>query len=77
MTREEILTRLHDPATTYIYGRASYRGNKVTRILRDRLEIGKDGESLIHVFGCPGPDYDLYEFSDYGTTWGFTKGEVR
>lgn len=45
--------------------------DKVIRIDKDQLIIGKDRECLVYIWGYPGPDGNIYELKDYGKTWSF------
>lgn len=86
MTRSEIYKKFYSPSTTYIYGRMygnkyllTNDGNglqikfldKILKLNKKDIKIGADGESFIYVWGFPGPDYNIYKFSDYGETWAF------
>lgn len=45
--------------------------DKVIRIDKDQLIIGKDRDCLVYIWGYPGPDGNIYELKDYGKTWSF------
>ena len=92
MTRNEIYKKFYSPSTTYIYGRMygnkyllTNDGNglqikildRILKIDKKNIKICTDGESLIYVWGFPGPDYNIYKFSDYGETWAFEKEDFN
>ena len=92
MTRNEIYEKLFSPSTTYIYGRmygnkyllTNDKNGKIVKILdrilkldKKDIKIGADRESLIYIWGFPGPDYNIYKFSDYGETWAFEKEDFN
>ena len=33
-------------------------------------------DSVIYIWGWPGPDGNIYNYSDYGETWAFTPEEL-
>lgn len=92
MTRSEIYKKFYSPSTTYIYGRMygnkyllTNDGNglqikildRILKIDKKDIKIGVDGESLIYIWGFPGPDYNVYKFSDYGETWAFEEKDFN
>lgn len=59
----------------YIYNGETYRPDKIIKIKTSDLTIGKN--SLVYVWGFPGPDANIYYFSDYGITWAFTYNKIK
>lgn len=55
-------------------GEYNYR-DKLIKIDKNKLHIGKD--SMTYVWGWPGPDFNVYKFSDYGKTWAFSREEMQ
>ena len=38
----------------------------------DNPSLSDDRSSIYHIYGMPGPDYEIFRFEDYGITWAFT-----
>ena len=34
--------------------------------------LSRDKAEITHIYGMPGPDYEIFYFKDYGITWAFT-----
>jgi len=70
----------------YMYGRPIqlviddykelYYQDDVIDIDKKSLRLNRDEDSFTYIWGFPGPDYNIYKFSDYGLTWAFTKEEL-
>lgn len=84
MSTEEILNRLN--AANHIYGYMYGVANPDHKVIgistKDvRLigcdHMGKTEFGLYFRFGFPGPDVNIYAFSDYGRTWAFTREELQ
>lgn len=44
----------------------------------DHFCIDWNGEyAFVWIWGFPGPDYNVYVFSDYGKTWALTRKELE
>lgn len=75
MTDEEIYNRLISERTFYgyMYGRnGSVPDEKIIKMtLQKDKYINKSKNNFVYIWGFPGPDYNRYEFKDYGTTWAF------
>ena len=86
MTEQEILEWYYSddcsPIYAYMYGKPWI--NVCNRLERDRvidiekkeLKLGADKNCFIFVWGYPGPDYNVYNFEDYGITWAFKEEEI-
>jgi len=48
----------------------------ITKISKQSLELTRNADAFIYIWGYPGPDYNLYKFTDYGVTWAFTRQEL-
>ena len=60
-----------------MYGRKRTDPNAIIiDIKKSELHKTKNDDSVIFIWGWPGPDANIYEFSDYGETWAFTKEEL-
>lgn len=60
-----------------MYGRKRTDPNAVIlEIKKHELQKTKKDDSIIYIWGWPGPDANIYQFSDYGETWAFTKEEL-
>lgn len=88
MTSKEILNKYLNPDTKkiygYMYGRpyieysgGELRKDKLIRINKDELTIGRHNDCFLYIWGWPGPDANIYKFSDYGVTWAFSKSDMR
>ena len=83
MNKELILSRLAtaDHIYGYMYGQpyintgVEYKWDKIIKIKTSDLIIGKN--SLVYVWGFPGPDANIYYFSDYGITWAFDRSKIK
>lgn len=84
MTKQEILKWYNskDPAK-FMYGLMYGTRNKLNPIEEDitelnytNLELSKNEDCFIFIWGWPGPDVNFYEFNDYGVTWSFSKEEL-
>lgn len=76
MDKESILKKYNDPGVRYIYG--SFYGrpwDDFTYIEKEKLKLSYN--AFVFIWGGPGPDYNVYKFSDYGITWAFTKEEIE
>lgn len=51
--------------------------DKIIEIEKEDCSLSKDGNSLIYIWGYPGPDYNIYYFKDYGRTWAFSREEIN
>ena len=45
--------------------------DRVIEISKSKLELTKNNDGFIFIWGMPGPDYNIYWFKDYGITWAF------
>lgn len=87
MDTEKILERFNDPECKSIYGYMYGRPwvmtpqgkerDEILEIEKNLLQIGQDNDCFIFIWGWPGPYYNVYEFSEYGWTWAFTKEEIQ
>lgn len=57
-------------------GQFLHEKDRIIEIPKVHLDVGKSGTSFIYIWGMPGPDYNIYKFSDYGITWAFTAEEI-
>ena len=55
-------------------GKPSIEPDKIIFIEREKLDIGSNG--FVYVWGWPGPDYNYYDYDDYGITWALTEDEL-
>lgn len=80
MDNREILTSYFvDKDAGHIWGTFYGSDNPtevITKISKTSLELTRDADAFIYMWGFPGPDYNLYKFSDYGKTWAFTREEL-
>ena len=81
MTNDQILTKLenrisHFYGTMYGFDKSNDKVIKITTWHYEKDWYGK-GPALIYLWGWPGPDGNVYLFSDYGRTWAFTKKEME
>lgn len=91
MTKQEILSRYYAAETDFIYGRmygseyittvykdgAKTELDKIVRIGKNEIkEFNPEKEYILFIWGWPGPDYNVYKFSDYGKTWAFDREEL-
>ena len=58
-------------------GQLLHEKDRIIEIRKEHLELGANGTSFVYVWGMPGPDYNIYKFSDYGITWAFTPDEIK
>lgn len=61
----------------FIISNLGIRKDRIIEIRKECLELGESGTSFVYVWGMPGPDFNIYWFSDYGITWAFTKEELE
>lgn len=66
----------HEYIWGFMYGKPTVavsstkeRPDELIRIKTDRLSIYND--SVIYIWGGPGPDFNIYKFKDFKTTWCF------
>jgi len=45
-------------------------------IKKESLNRTINDDSVIYIWGWPGPDGNIYKYSDYGITWAFTPEEL-
>lgn len=90
MTKEEIISRFVSNDKDVFYGTmygGEYRSiltedgvirekDKAIEIKKTEVEFDPDNGFIIFIWGGPGPDYNVYRFSDYGKTWAFSMDEV-
>lgn len=48
----------------------------ILNIKKTALHRTKADDSIIYIWGWPGPDGNIYKYSDYGVTWAFTPEEL-
>ena len=68
----------------YVYG-VPYCGKKPMELLEieksNTLYLGKNKQTgeiaIVQEWGWPGPDINVFNFKDYGITWGFLKDDVQ
>ena len=92
MTNEQIIEMYENPNVKSIYGFMygtpflnccnavlgdHWEIDKVIKINKKKLRLTKDKKSFIFVWGWPGPDYNVYDFNDYGKTWVFADKELK
>lgn len=80
---QEIQQRLLEATKIYgtMYGEA-YPGSvgqgRIIEITSYKILKGNHGKIAIYYeWGWPGPDYNLYQISDYGITWAFSEEEIK
>ena len=59
-----------------MFGQSS-RFDSVIEIKKSDLQLTKQQDGFIYVWGWPGPDFNIYYFSDYGETWAFSRKELE
>lgn len=60
----------------YINTSKGYKKDKIIKIpIDDLYKITDTG--LIYIWGWPGPDCNIYDFSDYNITWSFYKENIK
>lgn len=60
-----------------MYGRNRTNSDAtIISIRKSELHKTVDDDSVIYVWGWPGPDGNIYKYSDYGETWAFTPEEL-
>jgi hypothetical protein len=88
MTKEQILEKYRSNTTRSIfgfmfgqrylnYGNGIKKLDKVIEISKEKLELSANKDCFFFVWGFPGPDINIYRFSDYGETWAFTEEELN
>ena len=45
-------------------------------IKKESLHKTANDDSVIYIWGWPGPDANIYRYSDYGRTWAYTPEEL-
>lgn len=67
----------------YMYGQpyiqcadGNKRKDKIIKIEKDELRIGKNKNCFVYIWGWPGPDANIYYFDDYGITWSFNENDL-
>lgn len=53
-----------------------WRKDRVIQIEKKKIELGRNKDCFIFVWGGPGPDFNIYRFPDYGITWAFSEDEI-
>ena len=88
--KEEILKWFDSDNSNSIYGymygapyvyscgieKSEWRRDKLIEIKKSELRLGVNKDCFVFIWGWPGPDFNIYEFSDYGVTWAFSESEV-
>jgi hypothetical protein len=76
--------RIDEPNYIYRWVGREEREERDVKILNIRIcsnnptLVCKEGNYyLVWIWGGPGPDANIYYFSDYGRTWAFTKEELE
>lgn len=46
-------------------------------IKKDELHRTIKDDSVVYIWGWPGPDGNTYKYSDYGETWAYTPIELQ
>ena len=88
MNNDRILELYNSPEVTSIYGfmyglpyvnvaGGGKRPDKIIEIDKSSLILGKNKDCFVYVWGWPGPDSNIYRFSDYGVTWAYSKDEIE
>ena len=57
------------------YGMDKHNDTDILHIDPNSLHFDEDG--MVFIWGWPGPDYNLYKYSDYGNTWALMEREIR
>lgn len=84
MSNSEILDKWYNPYIKSIYGfmygepyLTGKQKDKIIEIEKKDCSLSEDEDSLIFIWGWPGPDYNIYYFGDYGRTWAFSEEEIN
>jgi hypothetical protein len=76
MTPIEIFVKLHDKNTNRILNYGDHEeADRIIEIPTKDLQISNG--YMTYVWGFPGPDFNIYDFNDYGETWAFSREEIR
>ena len=59
-----------------MYGGKNPETECIISIAKNALELTRDADEFVYIWEYPGPDANLYKFSDYGVTWAFTREEL-
>lgn len=87
MTADEIMAWYESdddrPIYGYMYGTpwiwtvpGGWERDELETWNKSELKLGKNKDCFIAVWGGPGVDCNIYEFSDYGITWAFAEDEI-
>ena len=90
MKNEEILKWFDSDSSNPIYGymygapyvysagieKSEWIRDKLIEIKKSELRLGENKDCFVFIWGWPGPDFNIYKFSDYGVTWAFSESEV-
>lgn len=90
MSKEEILKWFNSDSSNPIYGymygapyvysggieKSEWRRDKLIEIKKSEIRLGENKDCFVFIWGWPGPDFNIYRFSDYGVTWAFSESEV-
>lgn len=63
----------------YMYGERNYYNSieeDIIFIPQKDLQISKQADCFIYIWGWPGPDANFYKFKDYKKTWSFNKEDL-
>lgn len=61
----------------YINSNKGKELDKIISIQTSEIDFWNDKSSFIYIWGWPGPDYNVYRYSDYGETWAFYPWELE
>lgn len=81
MTNKEIYSNLYHTGGIYgyMYGQRNLHKpieEDIIFIKQKELQISKQADCFMYIWGWPGPDVNFYEFKDYGKTWSFNKDDL-
>ena len=63
----------------YMYGERNHYNSieeDIIFIPQKDLQISKQADCFIYIWGWPGPDVNFYKFKDYKKTWSFNKEDL-
>jgi len=66
----------HHYIYAFMYGFREDNPDHIIKLTADELLFPEDNDSMVYIWGGPGPDYNRYYFKDYGKTWAYEKEEL-